>query len=68
MLTVYFTFPNGRSVDDEMPADMLPRIGETLVDGDRGERFLVTNVVRRIADGRLQRSVAVHLERMEGSR
>lgn len=65
MINVHFTFPDGRAFTDEMPADMVPRIGETLVDDDRGGKFVVDDVVRRIADGRLQRSVTVKLEEFE---
>jgi hypothetical protein len=63
MIKVYFKFFGGRTVEDEMPADMLPRKGETLIDEDAeyGGHYVVDEVIRHIKDGRLQREATVRL-------
>lgn len=65
MIKVRFEFTDGHVVEDETTPDMLPRVGETLVDDDRGGTFVVDSVIRRITGGRIQRSATVKLEEYE---
>jgi hypothetical protein len=64
MIKVHFKFFDGRTVEDEMPADMVPRVGERLIDEDSeyGGQYVVEDVSRPIRGGRLQREATVRLD------
>lgn len=64
MIKVRFAFIDGRTVEDEMPADLLPRAGETVVyeDAEYGGVYVVDDVTRFLKGGRLQHEATVHLD------
>jgi hypothetical protein len=64
MIKVRFEFADGRTVEDEMPADLLPRVGERVIDEDAeyGGIYVIDDISRPFKGGRLQREATVRLD------